>query len=481
VEDPVKISISRQLWFLSFGFLIILVGTSVSSHFISKFLMSQLDNAVNVQMAAIRNMTLADMMHDGIRGVVAETLVAANEKDAKSIEELGKEADEKCADFEKYIGALAGLELKGETKAAIAEAKPAIEKYIEQTKSLVKTAQEKGYVEAHAQFPAFSESFTFLEGKMEKLGDLIEGDAHSDLSVGAFYLNVNMISVIISVLLGGICAIWVLGRLIKELKGFIAQIRDAGKQVHTASEEMNETSKNASAVSASSAASLQETVASLEELNSMVRVNADNAQQASALSQNSLSAARSGKQEITSLIDTMSDLEKSSKKMEEIINVIDDIAFQTNLLALNAAVEAARAGEQGKGFAVVAEAVRSLAQRSALAAKDISQMIQASVEKIAKGNGVASRSGESLENIVSSVTKVSDLNTEIATASKEQATGLSQISKAMQSLDQSTQQNAQASEAINNSSRGMLTQSEQLEDLVFSFEKIALGSVNKAA
>jgi methyl-accepting chemotaxis protein len=448
---------------------------------VCSYLMGQLDRAVNIQMAAIRNMTLADMMHDGMRGVVAEALVGANQKDDAALAELEKEITEKSDDFIKYIGALDALELNAETKSAISETKPALQKYVEQSKGLVKVAREKGYAEGYALFPAFSESFTLLEGKMEKLGEMIESDAHSDLSTGAFFQKINLVVAITTLLLGGLAASWVLSRLMKELKGFIAQIRDAGNSVHTASEKMTETSKNASSVSASSAASLQETVASLEELNSMVKINADNAQQASALSQSSLNAAQTGKTEIMSLISTMSDLEKSSKKMEEIINVIDDIAFQTNLLALNAAVEAARAGDQGKGFAVVADAVRTLAQRSAVAAKDISQMIQASVDKISFGNGVATRSGTSLENIVSSVTKVSDLNTEIAGASKEQSAGLGQISTAMHSLDQSTQQNAQASEEINHSSRDMLHQSEELEGLVRKFEVMALGSNSQKA
>ncbi len=476
-----KISISRQLWFLCFGLLGIILAISVSSHWTSHLLMGQLDSTVNVQMVAIRNMTLADMMHDGIRGVVAESLLAANEKDQKASDELLKELHEKCADFEKYISVLDGLPLKAETKEAIAAAKPSLEKYISQSKNIVQVSHDKGYAEAHALFPAFSESFEDLEKKMEHLGNQIESDSKSDLSFGGWFVKLNAILATVFLFGGGIYAVWVLRKLIREIKGFIAEIREAGKNVYVASERMTDTSKTASSVSSNSAASLEETVASLEELNSMVRLNAENAQQASTLSQASLNTAQNGKQEIVSLIDTMSDLASSSKKMEEIINVIDDIAFQTNLLALNAAVEAARAGEQGKGFAVVAEAVRSLAQRSALAAKDISQMIQTSVDKINYGNGVASRSGESLENIVSSVTKVSNLNTEIATACQEQSTGLGQIGQAMKSLDQSTQQNAQASEEINHSSTEMLHQSEKLETLVLEFEKLTFGSEHQAA
>uniref|UniRef100_UPI00322161D4 methyl-accepting chemotaxis protein n=1 Tax=Bdellovibrio sp. TaxID=28201 RepID=UPI00322161D4 len=170
--------------------------------------------------------------------------------------------------------------------------------------------------------------------------------------------------------------------------------------------------------------------------------------QAASLSASSREVAEKGQAEITRLISSMEQISKSSIKIEEIINVIDDIAFQTNLLALNAAVEAARAGEQGKGFAVVAEAVRALAQRSAVAAKDISHLIQESVDQVEQGSQIASESGVVLNNIVISVKKVSDLNNEIATASSEQTAGIQQISKAMNQLDQASQSNAASAEEI---------------------------------
>ena len=182
-----------------------------------------------------------------------------------------------------------------------------------------------------------------------------------------------------------------------------------------------------------------------------------------------------GEREIRNLIESMKDISQSSKKIEEIINVIDDIAFQTNLLALNAAVEAARAGEQGKGFAVVAEAVRGLAQRSASAAKDITALIQDSVSKIDRGSKIVDNSGNALKTIVTSVKKVSDLNNEIATASAEQANGISQISKAMNALDTSTQQNAAASEEVAATSEEMSSQAESLRNLVANLSLIVNG------
>jgi methyl-accepting chemotaxis protein len=208
----------------------------------------------------------------------------------------------------------------------------------------------------------------------------------------------------------------------------------------------------------------------------MVKLNADHAREASALSHQSREAAEQGEKEITTLISAMADMAKGSKKIEEIISVIDDIAFQTNLLALNAAVEAARAGEQGKGFAVVAEAVRNLAQRSAVAAKDITVLIKDSVEKAESGSKIADSSGEVLKNIVTSVKKVSDLNTEIASASQEQSTGIGQISKAMNQLDQATQTNAASAEEVAASSEEMSSQADALQKMVADLTEIVEGA-----
>ncbi len=232
------------------------------------------------------------------------------------------------------------------------------------------------------------------------------------------------------------------------LSSIASRLGVSSSSVTTSVEQLTQAGNSLSQSSTEAAASLEETVASLEEMTSMVKLNSDNAKQAAALSASSREAAEKGEQEIESLIHAMTDIAKSSKKIEEIISVIDDIAFQTNLLALNASVEAARAGEQGKGFAVVADAVRALAQRSADAAKDINVLIKDSVAKVDQGGKIAGQSSTVLHNIVTSVKKVADLNNEIASASAEQTAGIQQISKAMNQLDQSSQSNAASAEEI---------------------------------
>ena len=202
----------------------------------------------------------------------------------------------------------------------------------------------------------------------------------------------------------------------------------------------------------------------------MVKVNADNASAATKLVEGTQSSAEGGEKRILALLEAMKTIDADSKKIQEITGVVDDIAFQTNLLALNAAVEAARAGDQGKGFAVVAEAVRTLALRSSDAAKDISNLINSSVERIQTGYSRANESVESLTEIVSSVKRVSVLNSEIATATQEQSNGIAQIGKAMNQLDTVTQNNAAASEEAAASSQELASQAEFLNKVVGHLE-----------
>jgi methyl-accepting chemotaxis protein len=269
---------------------------------------------------------------------------------------------------------------------------------------------------------------------------------------------------------------WTAQRIARTVGGIAGALNESGRTVTGAIQQLTSAGQSLSQGATASAASLEETVASLEEMSSMVKMNSDNAKQAAALSQTSRTSAEQGEKEIHNLISSMKEISQSSKKIEEIITVIDDIAFQTNLLALNAAVEAARAGEQGKGFAVVADAVRTLAQRSAVAAKDISNLIKESVERVDHGSQIADRSGTVLNNIVTSVKKVADLNNEIAAASNEQATGISQVGQAMNSLDQSSQNNASSAEEIAATAEEILKQSKHMQEKVVDLNAEILGA-----
>lgn len=248
-------------------------------------------------------------------------------------------------------------------------------------------------------------------------------------------------------IVGGIAA-WYSVRLSNSIRTIVSSLHDNARTVNDSIHVVSHAGQKLSETATSAAASLEETVASLEEITSMIRNNSDNSQQASQLALASRETALKGEEELRHLSQAMDDISASSKQIAEIIHVIDDIAFQTNLLALNAAVEAARAGEQGKGFAVVAEAVRSLAQRSSAAAKDINQLINDSSHKVQRGSEAATNSNEVLSKIMNSIKKTADLNSEIASASSEQTSGIQQINVAMNQLDQVTQGNAASSEEI---------------------------------
>lgn len=232
-----------------------------------------------------------------------------------------------------------------------------------------------------------------------------------------------------------------------------------------------------STASTQTAASLEETVASLEELTSMVETNTKSAQNASQKAKTTESSVITSKNEISDLIQAMSQIKGSSHKIKEIIDVIDDIAFQTNLLALNASVEAARAGEQGKGFAVVAEAVRSLAQRSALAAKDISTLIHTSVNQIEQGSKIAETSGTLFSTILENVQKTSELNGSIADASIEQNQGIHQITAAMNQLDQAAQVNAATAEELSATTLEINEVAIKVRSLTEDLQKVVRGRI----
>lgn len=273
-----------------------------------------------------------------------------------------------------------------------------------------------------------------------------------------------------------ILGVWTALNLKKALSNITNKISETGTFVSGASNELSGASQDLSTSQTETAASLEETVASVEELTSIVTRNADQAKVASQLSTESAEVAQLGKQEVQKLISSVQGIADSSKKIDEIITIIDDIAFQTNLLALNAAVEAARAGEQGKGFAVVAEAVRALAHRSSSAAKDISSLISQSVSQSNDGAKLAIQSGEVLDRVTNSIQKVAEINREMAAASQEQASGLRQISQAMNQLDQATQGNSAAAEQTAATSEQMSQQAEVLSNLVNDLQKVVEGN-----
>ena len=268
-----------------------------------------------------------------------------------------------------------------------------------------------------------------------------------------------------------------IGKLLQALRDMnaslvriVGQVRSGTDAMLTASDEIASGNMDLSSRTESQASSLEETASSMEELTSTVKQNSDNASQANQLAQTASEVAARGGTVVSDVVATMSSINDSSRKIVDIISVIDGIAFQTNILALNAAVEAARAGEQGRGFAVVAAEVRNLAQRSAAAAKEIKTLIGDSVEKVEAGSKQVDEAGATMSEVVQAIRQVTDIVAEISAASREQSQGIDQINQAVMEMDNATQQNAALVEQAAAAAGAMHDQAAQLTDLVGVFK-----------
>ena len=261
-----------------------------------------------------------------------------------------------------------------------------------------------------------------------------------------------------------------LERMREQLRQIVATVRDNSESVATASAEIAQGNADLSQRTEEQASALEQTAATMDELGSTVRNNADNAQQANQLALGASQVAARGGEVVAEVVQTMQGINESSKRIADIIGTIDGIAFQTNILALNAAVEAARAGEQGRGFAVVAGEVRLLAQRSAEAAKEIKSLIGASTERVEQGTALVDRAGQTMDEVVTSIRRVTDIVGEISSASREQSSGISQIGEAITQMDKVTQQNAALVEESAAAAESLKMQAEQLVQAVAFFK-----------
>ncbi|AOB31045.1 chemotaxis protein [Bordetella sp. H567] len=265
-------------------------------------------------------------------------------------------------------------------------------------------------------------------------------------------------------------------RMQESLTRTVSAVRRGVDEINVGAREISAGNTDLSSRTEQQASSLEETAASMEELASTVKQNAENARQANQLAASASDVAERGGSAVAEVVNTMQDISGSSRKISEIVSVIDGIAFQTNILALNAAVEAARAGEQGKGFAVVAGEVRSLAQRSAQAAKEIKALIEDSVTKVGAGSQQVERAGATMQEIVASVKRVTDIMGEISAASEEQSSGIDQVNRAVSQMDEVTQQNAALVEEAAAAAGSLQEQAQRLAEAVAVF-KVNQGQV----
>ena len=261
-----------------------------------------------------------------------------------------------------------------------------------------------------------------------------------------------------------------MGDMQASLSRVVTKVRAGSDSIATSSNEIAQGNQDLSGRTEQQASALEQTASSMEQLSSQVKHNADNARQANSLAANASSVALQGGEVVGRVVQTMKEINESSRRISDIISVIDGIAFQTNILALNAAVEAARAGEQGRGFAVVASEVRSLAGRSADAAKEIKSLINASVERVELGTALVDQAGATMSEVVSSIRRVTDIVGEISSASSEQATGVAQVGTAVSQMDQVTQQNAALVEQMAAAAGSLRSQANELVQTVAVFK-----------
>ena len=301
------------------------------------------------------------------------------------------------------------------------------------------------------------------------LSDAADRVAHGDLSPVAGASTAPAGSVLTS-----------MGAMQGQLVELIAQVRGSAESIATASAQIAQGNMDLSQRTEQQASALQQTAASMEELGATVKQNAENAKQANQLALSASVVAVKGGDVVGQVVGTMKGINDSSKKIADIISVIDGIAFQTNILALNAAVEAARAGEQGRGFAVVATEVRSLAGRSAEAAKEIKSLITASVERVEQGSALVDQAGATMTEVVNSIKRVTDIMGEISAASSEQSSGVSQVGMAVTQMDRATQQNAALVEESAAAAESLKSQAEHLVRAVAVF-KLAPDTARRAA
>jgi methyl-accepting chemotaxis protein len=476
--------------------------------------------AQNIWTSATRNQSEADMMHDAMRGDVLWAALASHKGDLSERKEIEKSLAEHADNFLKLFKENLDNHLPSEkVHQEIVKTSPLVDAYVKSAQTTVKNAFDHPDA-VDAELKKFQDAFEVLEKEMAIISEDIDAQSSSTTelaeSAATHSKSWTMGVLVVALIVIGIFSVLTsraingsvrdlldstnyftgsmdlqyrypklsaeFGELSESLNGFIDKVSDtvnnvalSAHQVNGASQEIANGTQDLSSRTETQAAELGRTISAMDALTSTVRQNADNARQANSLAVSASDVALKGGDVVTQVVDTMSSINNSAKKIVDIIAVIDGIAFQTNILALNAAVEAARAGEQGRGFAVVASEVRSLAQRSATAAKEIKGLIDDSVQQVDLGSRLVDQAGSTMSEIVESVKRVTDIINEITAASQSQREDIDQISDSMRGMDDVTQQNAALAEQSAAASHMLLESANALNNAVQIFK---LASIN---
>ena len=485
-------------------------------------MIDQMNDLSNVEIPAVRNMTLVDMHHDGLRGIAYHGIILSGTKNQKEIDELRKELEEGSQNIIVYLKTVQGLPLPEEIVREVQEAQPKVKAYVQMTQEIVDISLEGKTAVAISRMPAFDKVFQELEGSLEKTGNMIMAHAQNAQSVSnKLSERANTIGGLLLLLgaaFGIFGAVAVIVTLRKQLSGVVQELGSESKNLNDMAGTLSGSAGELKESVTQQASALQETASSVEEISAMLKKTNESSKILEKSAAESQKTIESGQEAVSKMLQAMGDIhasnnrvvhqfEESNKQITEIVKVIgeienktkviNDIVFQTKLLSFNASVEAARAGEHGKGFAVVAEEVGNLAQMSGNAAKEISDMLSVSIQKVEaivnesrsrvdslakeskfkteEGTRVAEACGRSLDEIVKHTSQVNLVSTEISTAIREQAQGVEEVSKAMNLLSQTTHSISAVSENTLSAAKNLLTHSKSLGGTIVNLRKMALG------
>ena len=458
----------------------------------------------------------ADMMHDAIRADAQQALLGAMEKNAATIEEADKDLREHADVLTGALNELRALPLSAATVSSLSQALPLATQYVAAARSTIQAARLDAAA-GQARMPDLQRAFGELETRMAQLSESIEANSDRMKSVAAAGVARTRLQIGVALALAavGLVAASLLlarrmtgpmdravelaerlaegdlrtqvvpdgndetirlmaamARMQENIAGIVRDVQANADNVATASAQIAQGNADLSSRTEQQASALEETAASMEELSGTVRQNADNARQGKEMALGASAVASQGGEVVGQVVRTMQDINEASRRIVDIISVIDGIAFQTNILALNAAVEAARAGEQGRGFAVVASEVRSLAGRSAEAAREIKGLISDSVGRVEQGTALVERTRSTMTEVVEAIRRVNDIMGQISTASTEQSTGVAQVGEAVTQMDQATQQNAALVEQSAAAAESLRLQAHKLVQAVAVFRLV---------